>query len=45
MSNKTLERGRSSENLRDDGLTRWHGAFLRLGLSLDECATRYRSIV
>ena len=31
------------ENLRDDGLTRWHGSFLRLGLSLEECAIRYSS--
>ena len=31
------------ENLRDDGLTRWHGLFLRLGLSLEECAIRYNS--
>jgi len=32
----------SYERLTDDGLTQWHPAFLQLGRSLQECATRYR---
>jgi putative transposase len=30
------------DRLTDDGLTKWHPAFLSLGKSLEECATRYR---
>ncbi len=30
------------ENLRDDEVTDWHPAFLRLGETLDQCAARYR---
>jgi putative transposase len=30
------------DRLSDDGLTRWHPAFLSLGKSLDECAAKYR---
>ena len=31
------------ERLTDDGLTQWHPAFLEMGDSLDECASRYRN--
>ena len=30
------------DRLTDDGLTKWHPAFLSLGKSLEECAARYR---
>ncbi len=30
------------DRLSDDGLTQWHPAFLSLGKSLDECASKYR---
>ena len=30
------------ERLTDDGLTQWHSAFLGMGDTLDECASRYR---
>ena len=33
----------SYERLTDDGLTQWHPAFLEMGQSLDECASRYRN--
>ncbi|MFM6818335.1 MAG: transposase, partial [Dolichospermum sp.] len=30
------------DRLGDDGITTWHPAFLSLGQTLDECATKYR---
>ena len=30
------------DRLRDDGITQWHPAFLKLGRTLDECAAKYR---
>ncbi|MBE9231810.1 transposase [Cuspidothrix issatschenkoi LEGE 03284] len=30
------------DRLTDDGITQWHPAFLQLGRTLDECATKYR---
>jgi putative transposase len=30
------------DRLTDDGLNQWHPAFLSLGKSLSECATKYR---
>jgi putative transposase len=30
------------DRLTDDGLTEWHPAFLSLGQTLEECATKYR---
>ncbi|MFM6475974.1 MAG: transposase, partial [Dolichospermum sp.] len=30
------------DRLGDDGITTWHPAFLSLGRTLDECATKYR---
>ena len=30
------------DRLTDDGITQWHPAFLELGQTLDECATKYR---
>lgn len=30
------------DRLTDDGLTQWHPAFLSLGKTLEECATKYR---